>query len=168
MYTKGYTNLNIDLQKIKNLPYIRYDIPNYDMWAEAKIYPKEIITDALCSDLTAENKKLEWEWTNDFRIKTWKICALSFYRLSPAHVTPWHIDHYENFKKFYKIKNEKIYRRLIFLQNWRPGQIFCIENETVTNWKPGDWIEWTPEHRHMGANHSEEIRYTLQLTGIIK
>ena len=78
MYTKGHTKININIEKIKSLPYQRYEIPNYDSWPEAKIYPKEILTDALCSDVTAENKKLEWGWTDTLRITTWKICALSF------------------------------------------------------------------------------------------
>jgi hypothetical protein len=168
MYNKGHTELKIDIDRIKALPYQREDIPDLHEWTEAQAYPKSIITDSICSDKSAEQLNLEWSWTDVLRIDDWKVCALSFYKLSPAHVTPWHTDHYKNFKKFYKLQDEQVIRRMVFLQNWKPGQIFCIDEETITNWKSGDWIEWTPEHRHMGANHSEEIRYTLQLTGIIQ
>lgn len=166
MYNKGHTDLKIDIDKIKALPYQREDIPDLDTWSDARVYPKSIITDSICSDKSAENLNLDWSWTDVLRVDYWKVCALSFYKLSPAHVTPWHTDHYKNFKKFYNLHDEQVIRRMVFLQEWKPGQIFCIDDETITNWNPGDWIEWTPEHRHMGANHSAEIRYTLQLTGI--
>ena len=88
-------------------------------------------------------------------------------KLSPGKVTPWHTDHFLNFKKYYNLdEKDIIHRRLLFLQDWRPGQIFAIDDKTYTNWNAGDWIEWTQEHYHMGANHSNEIRYTAQLTGV--
>lgn len=166
MYTKGHSNLAINIEQIKNLPFIRYETLNINEWPESRYYSKEKITDSLCSDKTAEDLKLEWDWTNQYRPKEWKMCGLAFYKLSPGHVTPWHVDHYENFSNYYKVDKKDIIRRMIFLEDWQPGQIFCIERETISNWLAGDWIEWTYEHRHMGANHSDSIRYTMQLTGI--
>ena len=167
MYIKGHTETNIDIDKIHLLPYQRDELPDGSVVGlEAKNYPKELIADSICSDLKAEENNLDWGWTNQYRIKEWKICALSFYKLSPGHITPWHKDHYKSFTKCFNVDKNKVVRRMMFLEPWQPGQFFCIERETITNWIPGDWVQWTTEHRHMGANHSNVVRYTLQLTGI--
>ena len=63
MYNKGHTDLKIDIDKIKALPYQREDIPDLDTWSDARVYPKSIITDSICSDKSAENLNLDWSWT---------------------------------------------------------------------------------------------------------
>jgi len=166
MYTQGHNELKIDINRVIDLPFKRYPLPDLSTWHAAKYYDKDKITDSLCSDKTAEEHGLDWKWTDALRIEQWKICAVAFYKLSPGHVTPWHTDHFSRFSDHYKVNKKDVVRRLVFLQPWRPGQIFCIEDETITNWKPGDWVEWTSEHSHMGANHSDGVRYTLQLTGV--
>lgn len=94
MYTKGHSNLNIDIEQIKRLPFVRYEPLGVNEWPESRYYATDKITDSQFSDKTAEDLKLDWEWTNQYRLKEWKICGLAFYKLSPGHVTPWHVDHY--------------------------------------------------------------------------
>lgn len=156
-----------EINLIENLPFQKYPLPNYDEWEEAKFYPKEMVVGTLCSDKTAEDLNIDWQWTNELHVPEWKINAVSIYKLSPGKVTPWHTDHFLHFKKYYNLDEKvTIHRRQLFLQDWRPGQIFAIDDKTFTNWNAGDWIGWTQEHYHMGANHSNEIRYTAQLTGV--
>ena len=156
-----------DIEFIKKLPFQKYPVPNYEQWKEAKHYPKDMVTDSLCSDKTADDLGIDWQWTDQLHVDDWKINAVSIYKLSPGKVTPWHTDHFMNFRKYYNLgADQVINRRLLFLQDWQPGQIFAIDDKTYTNWHAGDWIGWTQEHYHMGANHSGEIRYTAQLTGV--
>ena len=68
MYNKGHTELKIDIDRIKALPYQREDIPDLNEWTEAQAYPKSIITDSICSDKSAEQLNLEWSWTDVLRI----------------------------------------------------------------------------------------------------
>jgi len=156
-----------NIEKIKELPFKKEPVPNFDSWKEAKFYPAEMVTDSQCSDKTAEELMLDWEWTKQFHISEWEMTAVCVYKLSQGKVTPWHTDHFINFRNFYKIPNDRlILRRMIFLEDWQPGQLFAIDRITHTDWSAGDWIEWTQEHYHMGANLSNEIRYTVQLTGV--
>lgn len=166
MYSKGHTKLKIDIKKIKKLPFIRVKSLDEYNTQDVKNYPKELITGFMCSDKTANDLKIEWAWTDCFRIKKYKISALAFYKLPPGYIVPWHKDHFVNFSKFYQVPREKVFRRIMFLEKWHPGQIFCIGEETITNWVPGDWIQWTHDCYHMGANHSNIPRHTLQITGV--
>ena len=166
MICRGKTNLNIDLERIKNLPYVRYPVAT-DSWPEAKHYPEHLVTGKLCSDKTAKEKQIEWQWTDSLRIHSWTVCALSFYNLPPGHVTPWHTDNYKKFISYYQTQDKDILRRLIFLEDSLPGQLFMIDDVTVDRWTAGEWIQWTAEHRHMGTNHSDKNRFTCQLTGCI-
>jgi hypothetical protein len=166
MITRGTINADWNIDKIKSLPFIRYPV-DVSNWPEASHYPEHLVTGSLCSDKTAEDNNLDWGWTDSLRIKNWKVCALSFYNLPPGHITPWHRDDYTKFKKHYQADGMTILRRLLFLEDSVPGQMFLLDNITLDNWKAGDWIQWTQDHRHMGTNHSDKNRFTCQLTGYI-
>ena len=166
MIFRGTTDPNWNIDTVRSLPFVRYPVDTQG-WPEAKHYPEHLVTGSLCSDKTAEEKKLDWSWTNGFRIREWKVCALSFYNLPPGHITPWHHDNFVKFKKHYQAEGMNVLRRLIFLEDSLPGQLFLIDDITIDKWKAGEWVQWTREHRHMGTNHSDQNRFTCQLTGYI-
>lgn len=98
--------------------------------------------------------------------RQWKNFAWCFYKLPPGNWIPPHKDHFNNYMRFYKVKNKKqIMRSVVFLENWRPGHVFGLENKVFTNWTAGDCFTWDNETEHWGGNFGEETRYTLQLTG---
>ena len=55
---------------------------------------------------------------------------------------------------------------MVFLENWKTGHYFQLENDVYTYWRQGEYVEWSSEQAHMGANVGPEPRYTLQITGV--
>lgn len=63
---------------------------------------------------------------------------------------------------------KEIYRCMVALDDWHPGQIFCLEPNFWTNWKKGDvmFFDWrnTP---HCTANCGTHHRPLLKITGTL-
>jgi len=96
----------------------------------------------------------------------WKNFAWCFYRLAPGKWVPPHKDHYVNYSKFYKVSDKnKIYRTLLFLEDWKPGHVFGLDKQVILGWKANDSYTWNAGTEHWGGNFGERMRYTLQLTG---
>jgi hypothetical protein len=92
----------------------------------------------------------------------------SFYRMKPGTILPYHKDAYVKFIKYNKIEDaSKIYRALVFLEDWQPGHIFEIDGVPIYNYKSGDYVLWNYDVPHMAANLGPHNRYTLQITGIL-
>ncbi len=91
--------------------------------------------------------------------------GLSFYKMETCNILPHHRDTYNLYKKVFNIvDNLSIYRAIIFLEDWKPGHIFEIENTSISNWKSGEYILWQYDAEHMAANLGLEPRYTAQIT----
>lgn len=91
--------------------------------------------------------------------------GLSFYRMDTCNILPHHKDTFEYYKKLFSIEeNMSIWRAIIFLEDWKPGHIFEIENNPITNWKAGQYVLWQYDAEHMAANLGLEPRYTAQIT----
>lgn len=149
---------NIDLPfNFKTLNYqrqpdLQFDIRNHNILGE--LYNDKI-----------DNGKHNLSHLN---IKKWKHFAWCFYKLVPGQWVPPHKDHFLNYSKFYNIQHkENIQRTLIFLEDWKSGHVFGIEDKIVINWKANDSYTWAPDIEHWGGNFGTEDRYTLQLTGSI-
>lgn len=91
--------------------------------------------------------------------------GLSFYKMDTCNILPHHKDTFGYYKKLFSIKeNMSIWRAIIFLEDWKPGHIFEIENHPITNWKAGEYVLWQYDTEHMAANLGLEPRYTAQIT----
>jgi hypothetical protein len=91
--------------------------------------------------------------------------GLSFYKMNTCNILPPHRDTYNRYIKLFNIQDtSKIHRAVIFLEDWRPGHIFEIEQTPITNWKAGEYVLWQYDAEHMAANLGLEPRYTLQIT----
>tara|TARA_B100000900_G_scaffold388086_1_gene379838 strand:- start:1103 stop:1576 length:474 start_codon:yes stop_codon:yes gene_type:complete len=124
-----------------------------------------------------KNKSLLGEMYNDkiddgkhdlshLNIKGWKNFAWCFYRLSPGRWVPPHKDHYVNYSKFYNVSDKnKIYRTLLFLEDWKPGHVFGLDKQVILGWNANDSYTWEADTEHWGGNFGKDLRYTLQLTG---
>jgi hypothetical protein len=151
----SFNNLKLPLDyktvKYRRTPDPQFDITNPNLLGE------------MYNDKMDENKH-DLGFLNKFG---WKHFAWAFYKLLPGKWLPPHVDHFENYTKHYNIKDKtKIKRSIVFLEDWRPGHVFCLENRIILNWRAGDYYTWRHDASHWGGNFGDEARYTLQLTGV--
>lgn len=59
-----------------------------------------------------------------------------------------------------------VYRFVVMLTDWQPGQFYCYGTYQYTHWSAGDfhWFDWI-NVPHATANASAHARPTLQVTG---
>ena len=59
-----------------------------------------------------------------------------------------------------------VFRFVVMLSDWEPGQFYCYGTFQYTHWQAGDfhWFDW-PNVPHATANASASPRPTLQITG---
>ena len=124
-----------------------------------------------------ENNSLLGELYNDkldcgkhdlshLNVNGWKNFAWCFYKLAPGKWIPPHKDHFQNYSIYYRVKDsDKIRRTMIFLEDWKPGHVFGIEDKVVIGWNAHDSYTWDNDTEHWGGNFGESVRYNLQLTG---
>ena len=97
----------------------------------------------------------------------WKNIGWNFYKFEPGKWLRPHKDHFIFYKKFNRLQtDEKIMRCNIFLQDWKPGHVFGVEDKVITHWKKNDYFMWDSTVEHWAGNFGTEDRYTLQLTGL--
>lgn len=96
----------------------------------------------------------------DLQNKAYKI-----YKMKTGEIMPTHTDHYTTYANLFNVSRDRIYRVLVFLQDWSPGHYFEIENKGVVNWRRGDWYKWSCDTPHAASNIGIKPRYTLQITG---
>jgi hypothetical protein len=97
----------------------------------------------------------------------WANTGIAAYKMNTGDILPVHSDHYMSYRRVFNLlKNETIYRAIVFLEDWKSGHYFEIDSHPITNWKKGDYAFWSGEVPHMAANIGIEPRYTLQVTGM--
>lgn len=109
---------------------------------------------------------LEWGWTDIFLPRGWKDVGLQFDRAFSGYCIPPHKDHYEFYKKEFDHSDKDIKRRLVFLEDWRSGHYFQVNETVFVQWQQGDWVEFGHRDIHLGGNLGLDVRYTLQITGV--
>jgi len=149
-----FSNLDFPFD-FKTLDYKRVPDPQFDI-ADKNLLG-EIYNDKMDGD------KHDLNFLNKFG---WKNFAWAFYKMPPGKYIPSHVDHFENYSKFYKVADRsKIKRTLVFLEDWKPGHVFVLKQQLILDWKAGDFYTWAHDEEHWGGNFGTEQRYTLQLTG---
>jgi hypothetical protein len=93
--------------------------------------------------------------------------SITLYCMTPGTIMPEHSD---TFIKYREIMNltptDNVGRAVIFLEDWKSGHYFEIDETPIVNWKKGDYVLWKNDTPHMAANLGKENRYTMQVTGI--
>lgn len=113
------------------------------------------------------------KWCDDILVEIYKQvdiidASYSLYCMTPGTIMPEHVDHYPIFRKIHNIDDvSKIRRVLVFVENWKSGHYFEIDDNPITKWSAGEYCTWVGETPHMAANIGRENRYTLQITGKI-
>jgi len=96
----------------------------------------------------------------------WDNVGIAFYCMQTLDMFPLHRDHYVTYINKYNVTDTaKIWRAIVFLEDWRSGHYAECAGTPVVNWSAGNIIEWSYDTPHMAANLGLEPRYTLQITG---
>ena len=97
----------------------------------------------------------------------WKNAGAAIYQMNTGDVLPVHRDHYITYQQVFDITDPKvIWRAIVFMEDWKSGHYFEIDNVPLTKWKAGDYVMWNHDVPHMAANLGIEPRYTMQVTGM--
>jgi hypothetical protein len=96
----------------------------------------------------------------------WDHVAIAFYRMNILEALPLHVDTYTVYSKMFDTSPDKIWRCIVFLENWKSGHYFEIDGLAHMNWHAGDYVLWNNDVPHYAGNFGTEPRYTVQITGI--
>lgn len=101
-------------------------------------------------------------------MKNWTNVGITFFKLDSLQALPLHKDTYTKFQEIYKITDlTKIWRCVVFLEDWKSGHYLEVNGTAIVNWKRGDYTYWQYDVEHYAGNFGTEPRYTLQITGIV-
>jgi hypothetical protein len=93
--------------------------------------------------------------------------TITLYCMTPGTIMPEHSDKFIRYREIMDLKEtDDVGRAVIFLEDWKSGHYFEINEIPVVNWKKGDYVMWKNNVPHMAANLGKENRYTMQVTGI--
>jgi len=102
-----------------------------------------------------------------FTLFEWQDVTIAFYRMNTCDALPMHSDSYTSYAKRYNVAVEKVFRAIVFLEDWDSGHYFEIDGELLMPWKAGDWVYWNNNVSHFAGNFGVNARYTMQITGHI-
>lgn len=149
--------------KHKDLKYVRESFNNQsdlDQW-RAQGYTQEFFTGEM---FDMKNPMPEWTIPFFSLFKGTNV-GLSFYKMNTCNILPRHQDTYEYYKKIFTIKDTgTIWRAIIFLEDWKLGHVFEIQDDPITKWRAGEYVLWQYDSPHMAANLGIDPRYTAQIT----
>jgi len=84
----------------------------------------------------------------------------------PGQTLPSHEDTYFQFANKNNIDPYKCCRVNIFLEDWKSGHYFEINEKSFLHWKRGDAIIIRRNQLHLSGNMGMTTKYTMQVTGV--
>jgi hypothetical protein len=103
-----------------------------------------------------------------FKLMPWKNVGISFFRLLTCEALPLHSDHYSKYCDILEIDDpKKIWRCIVFLDDWKSGHYMEVGGQAIVNWRRGDFVYWNNDTPHYAGNFGTEARYTMQITGTV-
>ena len=90
----------------------------------------------------------------------------NFLKLTPGNVIPWH---YDTFRYYIKTNNvndtdvRSVHRILIFVEDWKVGQIVQFGKKIVSHWKAGDCFTWNRNLWHGACNFGNKDLIMMQV-----
>ena len=156
---KGSIDLNISESHLESLEFTRY-FPCYRQTPETEKY----YTDANSSIWQMfDEESPQWVYELAKRVpQDFDHYVVSVINIPPGQTVPYHRDkHYMLQEKYGK---GDTWRYLIFLEDWKPGHYFEVENTPFVEWKAGDWVKFHQHEWHLGGNMGFESFYSAQIT----
>jgi hypothetical protein len=154
------------IKKYKNLTYINKpfnDENTIDKWKSLG-HNYERYT-GLMRDQSQELPKWCYEVSKQFSLRN---SGITLYCMTPGTIMPEHSDTFIKYREIMNLKStDNVGRVVIFLEDWKSGHYFEIDETPIVKWKRGDYVMWKNDTPHMAANLGRENRYTMQITGVL-
>lgn len=154
------------IKKYKNLTYVNKpfnDQKTIDKWKSLG-HNYERYT-GLMRDQSQELPEWCYEVSRQFPLQN---SGITIYCMTPGIIMPEHSDTFIKYREIMDLKpTDNVGRAVVFLEDWKSGHYFEINETPIVNWKKGDYVLWKNDTPHMAANLGKENRYTMQITGIL-
>lgn len=156
--TTGHIDLAITKEDILNLDFKDY-LPCYRQTAELEKYYHE--GNSSIWQILDEAP----QWVHDLAQQVpqdFKHRVVSVIKDDPGQFVPNHVDLHTVLRQTHG--EGDTWRYLIFLEDWKNGHYFEVDNQPVVQWQAGDWIKFHRSVWHLGANAGWEPFYSAQIT----
>jgi hypothetical protein len=84
----------------------------------------------------------------------------------PGQTLPLHVDTFYKISQQLNVEKTECIRINVFLEDWKSGHYFEINNSSFTDWSKGDAIIIQTNQPHLSGNMGLESKYTMQITGV--
>lgn len=111
-----------------------------------------------------KNPMPNWVWSVS-EVLGLKKPGFVFYRMNTNDIMPTHVDHFRKYCEVFNVERKNVFRAVVFLEDWKPGHYFEMDNKCIANYTAGHFVIWSADVPHAAANIGVESRYTLQITG---
>jgi len=91
-------------------------------------------------------------------------CSANINVQHPGQMAPLHRDNHGHACKKLNKNFEDFERVLVFLTDWKVGQVFGCEEESITGWKSGDCYTFNATDQHFSANTGMKTKYTIVIS----
>jgi hypothetical protein len=172
MVTQGLLKYHLPVfwnDEFKKLDYLNEefnDPANLQYWLDLGFANK--FTGDMC-DMRQPQPSFNKKFLEIYTEMGWKDIGTSYYRMQPGTILPTHQDLYKRYVQLFELqgKENTIRRAIVYLEDWKSGHYAEYQEQSFTNWRAGDVVEWHYNTPHLAANLGVEPRYTLQITGHI-
>lgn len=169
VWMRGHVNWLEDCKDHLTLTMIREDFNDFEQmqsWQNMGFTPR---TGAMFDMRYANQPPLTQRLIEYVESYNLEHVGVSYYRMDPSDNLPYHRDLYSRYISLFNLENRKkdIVRMIFFPENRKPGHIFEIDN-TIVDWKAGDWVAWRYDAPHLAANMGHTPRYSIQVTGVMR
>tara|TARA_B100002019_G_scaffold169146_2_gene146255 strand:- start:11825 stop:12319 length:495 start_codon:yes stop_codon:yes gene_type:complete len=161
MYHKGFVPKIWD-DEYKKFDYVRQPITG----EEADTWRSQGYTHETTTGKMYDSRNPMPDWVNTIaNLMNLRNPGFVFYRMDTLDIMPTHVDHFNTYCRVFNKDRKEVRRAIVFLEDWKPGHYFQIDNVGVVNYKAGEYVLWAPDVPHAASNIGVEPRYTLQITG---
>jgi len=92
--------------------------------------------------------------------------SMSIIKQNPGQTIPAHLDTFFTFSSNNGVDPADCVRINVFLEDWKSGHYFEINETPVLHWKQGDAIIIRNSDLHLSGNMGMQPKYTMQITGV--
>ena len=107
------------------------------------------------------------DYIQNFAKTKFQKFSTSIIKQGPGMCIPLHIDKYHYFTNTNKCDPDAIVRFNIFLEDWKSGHYFEVDNIPIVGWKKGQYVQLNNKLSHRSANVGDQNKYTAQVTGLL-
>ena len=160
MYHKGFVPKIWD-DEYKKFDYVRQPITG----EEADTWRSQGYTHETTTGKMYDSRNPMPDWVNTIaNLMNLRNPGFVFYRMDTLDIMPTHVDHFNTYCRVFNKDRKEVRRAIVFLEDWKPGHYFQVDNVGVVNYKAGEYVLWAPDVPHAASNIGVEPRYTLQIT----